>query len=65
MRLATDKTVHLSLWGQAPLVNKLTFSIRASDSAWHPGLPRCPLRVPPHPQARATCSGGYDIGFRV
>ena len=41
--LATDTTVYLSRRGKALKVNALTFAIRASDSSWHPGLPRRPL----------------------
>ena len=71
MRLATDKTVCLSLWGQAPLVNKLTFSIRASDSSWHPGLPGRPLfharrseRIDGGPRARSLPICRSDIAAR-
>ena len=41
--LATDTTVYLSRRGEALKANKLTFTIRASDSSWHPGLPGRPL----------------------
>jgi len=41
--LATDTTVYLSRRGKALKINKLTFTIRASDSTWHPGLPGRPL----------------------
>ena len=41
--LATDTTVYLSRRGEALKVKKLTFTIRASDSSWHPGLPGRPL----------------------
>ena len=41
--LATDTTVYLSRRGEALKVSKLTFTIRASDSSWHPGLPGRPL----------------------
>ena len=41
--LATDTTVYSSQWGEALQVNKLTFTIRASDSSWRPGLPGRPL----------------------
>jgi len=41
--LATDTTVYLSRQGEALKVNKPTFTIRASDSSWHPGLPGRPL----------------------
>ena len=41
--LATDTTVYSSPRGKALEVNQLTFVIRASDSAWHPGLPGRPL----------------------
>jgi len=37
--LATDTTVYLSWRGGSLKVNTLTFTIRASDSSWHPGLP--------------------------
>jgi len=37
--LATDTTVYFSRWA----ANKLAFTIRASDSSWHPGLPGRPL----------------------
>ena len=40
MGLATDTTVYLSRRGEALKVYKLTFTIRTSDSSWHPGLPR-------------------------
>ena len=41
--LEPDTTVYLSRRGEALKVNKLTFTIRASDSSWHPGLPGRPL----------------------
>ena len=41
--LATDTILHLSRRGEALKVNELTFTIRASDSSWHPGLPGRPL----------------------
>ena len=41
--LATDTTFYLSRWGEALKVNTLTFTIRASDSSWQPGLPERPL----------------------
>ena len=41
--LATDTTVHLSGQGGALKINRLTLTIRASDSSWHPGLPGRPL----------------------
>ena len=43
--VATDATVFLSRWGEALEVNELTFTIRASDSSWHPGLPGRPRMV--------------------
>ena len=43
MGLATDITVYLSRRGEALKVNELTFTIRASDSSWHPGLPGRPM----------------------
>ena len=55
--LATNTTVYLSRRGDALKVNKLTFTIRTSDSSWHPGLPGRPhfvykalrfLKVAPH-----------------
>ena len=52
--LATDTTVYLSRRGKALKVNKLTFTIRASDSAWHPGLPGCPLSPRPSAGSRAA-----------
>ena len=44
--LATDTKVYLSRREEALKVNKLTFTIRASDFAWHPGLPGSPLFPP-------------------
>ena len=41
--LATDTTVYLSRQRESLQVNTLTFTIRASDSSWHPGLPGRPL----------------------
>ena len=41
--LATETPVCFSRRGGALEVNTLTFTIRASDSAWHPGLPGRPL----------------------
>ena len=41
--LAGLATVYLSRRGAALKVNKLTFTIRASDSSWHPRLPGRPL----------------------
>ena len=38
MGLATDTTVYFSRREEARKVNRLTFTIRASDSSWHPGL---------------------------
>ena len=50
MGLATDTTVCSSRQGEALEVEKLTFTIRASDSSWHPGLPWRPVaNVPFHP----------------
>ena len=43
MGLATDTTVYLSRRGGALKVKKMTFTIRASNSSWHPGLPGRPL----------------------
>ena len=43
MGLATDTTVYLSLREKALKVSKLTLTIRASDSSWHPGLSGRPL----------------------
>ena len=40
--LATDTTVYLSRQGEALKVNKWTFTIRDSNSPWHPGLPGRP-----------------------
>ena len=37
--LATDTAVYSSRPEEALKVNKLTFTIRASDSSWHHGLP--------------------------
>ena len=42
MGLATDTTVYLRRRGKALEVNKRIFTIRASDSAWHFGLPLFP-----------------------
>ena len=39
--LATDTTLYVSRRGEALQANKLTFTIRAADSSWHPDLP-CP-----------------------
>jgi len=41
--LATGTAVYLSRRGGVLKVNKLTSTIRASDSSWHPGLPGRPL----------------------
>ena len=43
MGLATDTTVYTIRRGEAPPVNTLTFTIRASDSSWHLGLSGRPL----------------------
>ena len=41
--LAKDTPVYLSRRGEALKVDTLTFTICASDSSWHPGLPGRPL----------------------
>ena len=43
MGLATDITVYISRRREALKVNKLVFTVRASDSSWLPGLPERPL----------------------
>ena len=45
MGLATDTTIYLSRREEALEVNKLIFTIRASDSSWHPGIPGRPLSL--------------------
>ena len=59
MGLATDTTVFSSRWEGALKVKKMTLTIRASDSSWHPGLPGCPLFPlnPPPDQVTARIRG--------
>jgi hypothetical protein len=57
--LAKDTTVYFSRREKALKVNQLNFIIRASDSSWHPGLPRRPLF---QPSSRTRIDRGLSHG---
>ena len=66
--LATDITVYSSRRGDALQVKKMIFTIRASDSSWHPGLPRRHLLAPPpagDERSRETAGVRRSVGERV